>query len=78
MQGSYTSIFNTHKKKYENGSATFDVRFYQVISQFLINKRIISNESYYIILFYSPLAKDLHDFLHDSKYLMKNKYFMKK
>ena len=26
MQGSYTSIFNTHKKKYENGAATFDVR----------------------------------------------------
>ncbi|KAL5247484.1 hypothetical protein ACHWQZ_G019385 [Mnemiopsis leidyi] len=27
MQGSYTSIFNTHKKKYENGSATFDNPF---------------------------------------------------
>ncbi|XP_063693218.1 transient receptor potential cation channel subfamily M member 3-like isoform X7 [Bolinopsis microptera] len=27
MQGSYTSIFNTHKKKYENGAATFDNPF---------------------------------------------------
>ena len=38
MQGSYTSIFNTHKKKYENGSATFDVRFHPDIFQSFIRK----------------------------------------